>query len=277
MTDARARGTTRPPWVTWLRTILEADLDPYEKLTLVVLFLHLDVADRDGGLRVDGEVWPGMETLAALAGCTPNAARCIVKRLEARGVIGVTRSRGGPRRTHRYRLELARLRRANPTLALGLAGGDNPNAGGVEPPTTGARTPSVECANPTPALGEPSMHPPREPTKGTGHALEQLPEASAIGSMDAMDLRTALHRCGIRGPNLEALASAPNLTPAGVLAELRSIVNAGGVRNPAAVLAKRLAQQGGLTLAKPRTSRLDATDLTRLAALERLRRNRGGR
>ena len=79
-----------------LRSAFEQSLPPSEKLVLLVLAnCHNNRTKRCN---------PGMETIAATAGITRRGAIKIIQRLEQRGIIQVTHSRGGNKQTHNYLL-----------------------------------------------------------------------------------------------------------------------------------------------------------------------------
>lgn len=87
-----------------------------------------------------------------------------------------------------------------------------------------------------------------------------------------LDVRTVLERCGVRGPNLDALAGAPGLTVAEVAGEWASLSSDRRVRSPAAVLVNRLAGKHGVTLG--RSSAVPPEWKNSVAGIEKLRQYR---
>ena len=87
-------------------------------------------------------------------------------------------------------------------------------------------------------------------------------------------VRDALRAAGVRGPNLARLASAPGITAATVRDEHQSIKGARGVRNPTAVLVRRLSERFEVGSMR-RDGPIGADTSAILARVEQQQRNRG--
>lgn len=114
--------------------VFDLDLDPKDKIVLLVLADHADV---------DGYCYPGQETLARRSSIPVRTLRRILGRLEEDGFIVRERrvSESGHRKTDGY------------SLAAILAGGAEPtgqNEGAYRPAVAGTKEPSVEPSGNTP-------------------------------------------------------------------------------------------------------------------------------
>ena len=225
-----------------------------------------------------GDLWPSVASLAQATGYTDRGVQRILRRLEAAGVVEVVRTtRGGPKRTNRYRLHLDRLtpRPANPdrrSPSTRRAARSNPDRRSAQP------RPAIR-ENPDRRSEEPSIqNPPQEPTIRGRPATPSTMKANSStgGCMDgASTVRATLANRGVRGHVLDRLANAALLTPAIVEEEWRAIATCRDVRNPAAVLVSRLSQRARVEL--HRSPPLNSSMLSVVAKLEQLRRIRGGR
>lgn len=88
------------------------------------------------------------------------------------------------------------------------------------------------------------------------------------------DVRAVLARHGVAGANLEALASAPEITAAAIASEYADITRDANVRNVPAVLVRRLALRFNVPISSPR--RLDPGTRAVVAKIEQRRRLSGG-
>lgn len=252
MTTPNTKPKT-PRYVVALRLIGKADLKAAEKNVLRAMLEWVDF--RDGS----GLLWPAVGTLAAQLSMTASGVRGIIKRLVARGVLSVEYRSTGGGRTNCWKMHFGTIRDLQP-------GRETPNAvGGSGAPASpnadeGAlnlesEEPSPDAQNPQPPEGEPSIHPPTEPSKkpmrsAKSGAGDFLGEGGWLDGSDANagSIREVLAACGIRGGNLNILAGCASLTPEIIRAEWATIRTDKGVRNPPAVLAKHLADLAGITL-----------------------------
>jgi hypothetical protein len=217
-----------------------------------------------------GELWPSIATLANSTGFTERGVQKILRRLEACGVVNTTihsrggRTRGGMGATNRFVLSLDRLPRREPVH-------DQPNP---EPCSSEPRT--AFLMNPEQHSPEPSIRntPPEPPI-----AAAKLNEIfSSQGGMDGQTsahstVRASLFACGVRGQNLDILATSDGLTTELVAREYRDIRRDVRTRNIAAVLVARLAKHCGITLAcAPPLKRSTLSVIEKIEQLRRLRR-----
>lgn len=272
---ARTTGQHRPPpkVVAALRTVGESQASASEKALLRAMLQWWNPQT--------GELWPSVGTLADSTGFSQRGVQKILRRLQEMGVVAVVQaSRGGRGArgqglTNRYLLKLHQLpmRSGAPASAAPLLDARAQRTEAVNPEPRALQPRTVVRINPErrsdePTIGktpiEPSMQPRRE---------LQLPAGGCLDGSER-SLRATLVRCGVRGANLETLATSTGLTSQAVEAELRDIQRDGSARNPAAVLVARLSQRTGTTL-KSRPP-LEQSTLSVVAKLEQMRRQLRG-
>lgn len=262
------------PHFEWDEAVWRSDVDPTDRLVLLCLPKWINWTTL--------ELWPSMGAIADAAGLTARTVGLSLDRLARRGVLEfLIRSRGGRSGghgvTHRLRVHPDALAPKYPEGDSEYATHSNPEAGAGLPRTARVDTPKPASKYPEAPSEEPSMHPSGEPTREPSTRPTRI-GAPGGGCMDApsepaSDLRTALARAGIRGANLELLSGAPGLTVEAVERERRAVEADRSVRNPAAVLARRLADVAGVALKLSR--RLDPQTRSAVAEIENLRRRKG--
>lgn len=273
-----ANPATRPKSVPWffmaMKVIGESPhLGKSEKNILRVMLLW---ADKD-----TGELFPSVETIARHASMTAQGVRRVLRKLKRKGwVVVVKASKGGVRPNGRgipnvYRLQLGGslpppTNAAPPEVPSGPTPRQstpmNPNCGtgfsptqpepiGAKPETSQSSTPTVDAMNPNRGTGEPSIHPSNELNQSNPLPVAALSAARVGDQCDAVpcspySLHDALARCGINGRNLEDFAAAA-LTSEQVMHDYAQIKADRKVRNPPAVLAKRLGALTGIDVDRP--------------------------
>jgi DNA-binding transcriptional ArsR family regulator len=271
---------TRPPWCVALERIRLSDLEgaPYRVLRAMVEWWS----------PASGELWPSVASIADGARLHPGTVRKAVKLLKAAGVLEVVEQSRG-RHPNVYRIHLDRL---NPRAARGSGGdiisrlargADRHNSSAAHDERERATPPTLaqRVINPRAARDEPSIHQPEnEPREKTGAEAIASGDGwmekrtAATGSEDdPKALRDALVAEGIRGPNLDALATCGKLTEADVRREAAGVRLDPKVRSAPAVLAQRLANLAGVEL--KRGPELDARQRDAIGRIEHLRRHRG--
>ncbi|QYK49413.1 MAG: hypothetical protein KF838_06060 [Phycisphaeraceae bacterium] len=224
------------------------------------------------GRNVNFETWtcfPSIVTIAKSAGYSERQTSEIVRRLHEKNILHFDRkSRGGRAGdgrgiTHVYRLDIDMLESLiNPE---GIAGFTSKR--GRVNPEPNENEPRGQC--------EQTDHPSHQSNRPFTAAPEPGKESASAAWMDghdSPDLRAELMRQGIAGPNLDALVASGRLTVAQVRAEATSVDAAPGVRNKAAVLAKRLLRIAGIESARQRTLARDIDPV--VGRIEQLRRSK---
>lgn len=253
----------RPRWVVLLERIGRSDLHPSAKALLRVM---LEWVDLDTGV-----LWPSVPLMAERSGQDEETVRrTIRKRLIPSGILTVERtgggvSRGGIGLSTVYRIAFDHLPEAGVPRNPGALRGFGHSEPRQPVPTTPAQTHSIPCK----AQGEPSIHQPsRQPPT---IPAEKTPKGAW---MDGKSVRDALREAGVRGPNLEALTTAPGISIADVSAEWASIqASRTPSYNPAGLLATRLASRCGVKLVKPPSLAAETmASVGRLQSLRNMRR-----
>jgi hypothetical protein len=118
-----SKGKSTSIRLLFVDAVVASTVDTSAKAVALVLFRHMDSS---------GRAWPGKETIAAGAGLTKRPADNAILRLEAAGLITVTRSNG--RLPNLYRVSPTVLHAAGSTVrpATGLDDA-NPAADDAQP------------------------------------------------------------------------------------------------------------------------------------------------
>ncbi|MBC7833878.1 MAG: hypothetical protein H7Y88_02110 [Phycisphaerales bacterium] len=206
-----------------------------------------------------GECWPAIGTVAAHTKLSERAVGKALDALAGRGILTyLHKSRGGAKQTHRLRINLGTLA----ALAEHAREGANSERGASNPEPR-AGTPNRAHENSERRSEEPSIHnPPEEPTMNSGgaevrsagdgwmgkQAAVETSPAMPVPSEAADNVRETLRHHGVKGPNIDRLASAPGITSGSVIAEAARLKSDPIIRSLPAALVKALATRFDVVL-----------------------------
>ena len=250
------------------RIIADSDLPAASKSVLTALMLYMNA---------DAQAWPSHETIAADSGL---AVRTVVKHIGTLRSLGVVCDEGqGRRGTRIVRIKfdrLSQMARPGTRTADRSARGSPDCATGADARRSSR---STTCA---PRADKPSIQPSKEQTTEPLDRPDLRIDSWMDGPIGGSSLtaaaatttvRAALVAAGVQGPILERLCSHPDLTAEEVSGELTSIRGQQGIRNPAAVLATRIARRHGIEI--PRGRKLGIKAESAVKRIDFLRQERG--
>ena len=232
----------RPPSVfDWFKAIGTSSLDAGEKNVARTLLTWAD-------LKTGGNIFPTIGTVARFTSQTKNGVRGILRRLERKGVITYDRWATGARdaegvSTNRMRLNFEALC----SLHVPDAGRKQVVRGAstkLRGRTTSGASPPLNNVDPN----HPTNTSQAEQAKRTTQLRKRDVEAPAEQPDGSFRVRQCLLAAGVAGRNLERLAQAPGITLELVSRHRQEIAQDERVRNPTAVLVRRLSDELNIPL-----------------------------